>query len=88
MVESSMTDAMERRRARANWTIRRYRLGEEPGANSYSGLSVAERIGVALRLSQEMWAITGNPMPRYGREDIPGRIIRKPRANLLKTTRT
>jgi hypothetical protein len=80
MVDWGMTDAnaMERRRSRANWTIRRYRLGEEPAVNSCSALSVSERVNVALRLSQEMWAMSGKPRPRYSRKDIPGNIIRKP----------
>jgi len=35
-------------------------------------------VNVALRLSQEMWAMSGKPMPRYARKDIPGNMIRKP----------
>ena len=78
MTDADAMDAIERRRSRANWTIRRYRLGEEPAANSCTALSVSERVNVALRLSQEMWAMSGKPMPRYARKDIPGNMIRKP----------
>ena len=67
----------ERRAARADWPVRKFRLGEEP-VDDYSTYTAGERMMMVEQLSKDAWASAGLPMPRYSRREMPVRIIRKP----------
>ena len=62
--------------ARANWPVRKFRLGEEP-VDDFSAYTMAERMMMVEQLSNDAWASAGLPMPRYSRREMPVRIIRK-----------
>ena len=68
--------AEERRTARANWPIRKFRLGEEP-VDDYSAYTMAERMMMVERMTNDAWASAGRPIPRYSRREMPVRVIRK-----------
>jgi len=58
------------------WTIRVYRLGEEP-ADDLSALSTPEqRLAMVTVLTRRMWELTGLPVPSYERAAMPGRVRR------------
>ena len=67
----------ERRAARADWPVRKFRLGEEP-VEDFSTCTAGERMMMVEQLSRDAWASAGLPMPRYSRREMPVRIIRKP----------
>ena len=69
----------ERRTARADWPVRKFRLGEEP-VDDYSTCTAGERMMMVEQMSRDAWASAGLPMPRYSRREMPVRIIRKPAA--------
>ena len=70
------SSAEERRAARANWPVRKFRLGKEP-VDDFSAYTMAERMMMVEQLSNDAWASAGLPMPRYSRREMPVRIIRK-----------
>lgn len=61
---------------RASWSIQKFKLGEEP-EDDLSHLTVAERVAMVWRVTQDAWASSGMPLPTYTRAEIPGRMIRK-----------
>ena len=67
----------ERRAARADWPVRKFRLGEEP-VDDFSACTAGERMMMVEQMSRDAWASAGLPMPRYSRREMPVRIIRKP----------
>ena len=67
----------ESRAARADWPVRKFRLGEEP-VDDFSACTAGERMMMVEQLSKDAWASAGLPMPRYSRREMPVRIIRKP----------
>lgn len=68
--------ADERRAARADWPVRKFRLGEEP-VDDFSAYTAAERMMMVWQLTCDAWASAGRPMPRYSRQEMPVRILRK-----------
>lgn len=68
-----------RRRARASWPVRVFRLGEEP-PDDYSGFTVEQRLAIAWQMTCDAWASAGRPMPTYTRSEMPVRVIRPPPA--------
>lgn len=66
----------DRRAARCDWPMRRFRLGEEPGDDLTGTTSAAERFAMVWRLSLDAWVMTGRPLPEYRRDQMPGRVIR------------
>jgi hypothetical protein len=64
-----------RRQARANWPIRKYKLGEEP-PDDLSHLSPDERVSLLFDLSISAWLLAGNELPRLPRSQWPGVVIR------------
>jgi len=56
------------------WPVRRYRLGEEPGNDLSEVTTAEERIAMVRTLSERMWELTGEPLPRYTRATIPVRL--------------
>jgi len=64
-------------RLRRRWSVKVYRLGEEPG-DDLSALSTPEqRLAMVTELSRRMWELTGRPMPSYPRAAMPVRILRR-----------
>lgn len=70
------SDEEARRRARAGWPVRMYRLGEEPPDVLPPEVSPEERLAITWRLSLEAWSLTGRPFPDYDRAHIPSRLFR------------
>lgn len=68
--------AEERRAARANWPVRKFRLGEEP-VDDYSAYTAGERMMMVEQMTNDAWASAGLPLPQYSRREMPVRIIRK-----------
>ncbi len=64
-----------RRQARANWPIRKYKLGEEP-PDDLSHLSPDERVAAVWRITLAAWTLAGNKLPNLPRSQWPGTIIR------------
>lgn len=71
-----MTSSVAKRQARAQWPIRRFRLGEEPVVDTRDQRSLRERVEEAWRLSALAWELTKNASPAYERHEIPGRMVR------------
>jgi hypothetical protein len=61
---------------RAEWPIRRYRLGEEPGDDLSATTTPAERLAMMWRLAKEGWARAGRSLPTYERATAPTRLYR------------
>lgn len=70
-----MTDREARAAARANWPIRRFRLGEEPADDPRSLTTPEDRLAVMWQLAQDAWASAGRPIPDYPRRKTPIRVI-------------
>jgi len=69
-------DPAARRAARANWPVRKLRLGEE--ADDPLSWTWEERLAATWELSVQAWAIAGLPMPDYERANAPTRLLRGP----------
>lgn len=65
-----------RRRARAGWPVRVFRLGAEP-AEDFSGFTVEQRLAIAWQMTCDAWASAGRPMPTYSRGEMPIRVVRR-----------
>jgi hypothetical protein len=74
-----MSSAEERRRARAQWPIRRIGLRDEPLTDSRDPSTVDERIALVWTLTQRQWLFAGLPMPTYTRATMPGSVLRRTR---------
>jgi hypothetical protein len=62
--------------ARGNWPIRQYRLGQEPNEDLAGTTTAGERMAMVWRLSLDAWVMSGSPLPKYRRDQMPGRVIR------------
>lgn len=69
-------DDTDRRKARKNWPIRRFSLGQEPVYDERFTESVSGRIARTWKLSREAYALSGKELPVYSRNSIPGKILR------------
>lgn len=76
---SSMSTREERRAARANWPIRKVRLGEEELVDPRDTSTVDERVALVRQLTREQWALARLEIPTYSRSETPGRVIRPTR---------
>ena len=65
-----------RRRARARWPVRVYRLGDEP-PDDLSNFTPDQRVALAYAATLRAWKVSGRPMPRGRRSKWPGRITRR-----------
>jgi hypothetical protein len=74
-VSDSEADRDARRRARADWPIRKFELGEEP-PDDLSHLSPEERVALLCELSIRTWLLAGNELPDVPRSRWPGRVLR------------
>jgi hypothetical protein len=72
----SERDEEARRRARAQWPVRTFALGEEPGDDLAGETTPEERIRMMWPLAVEAWALAGRPLPDYDRAHIPARLFR------------
>ena len=62
---------------RADWPIRRFALGEEPGDDLSDTTTPEERMAMMWRLAKEGWARAGRTLPTYARRDAPTRLYRR-----------
>ena len=69
--------ARDRARRRANWTVRSFRLGEEPGDDLSDSTTVEERLSMMWPLAVEAWTLSGRTLPVYDRTSLPGRLFRR-----------
>jgi len=58
------------------WTVRVYRLGEEPAEDLLALTTPEQRLVMVTVLTSRMWELTGRPVPSYGRATMPGRVLR------------
>ena len=65
-----------RRRARAQWSIARFRLGEEPSDDLSETTTPAERIAMMWTLAESAWKLAGRQLPTYDRSRIPAVFYR------------
>lgn len=65
-----------RARQRASWTGGLRQLDGLPEVELLH-LEPSVLLGLVTTLSLEAWALTGKPLPSYGRDEMPGRIIRR-----------
>jgi len=63
--------------ARSKWPVRIYRLGDEPGDDLSAATTPDQRLEMVAVLSKRMWELSGRPIPRYQRNQMPGRVIRR-----------
>ena len=63
-----------RRRARADWPVRKFKLGEEP-PDDFSAYTVEERLAMTWRMTLDAWASAGLPLPNYSRSEMPVRVM-------------
>ena len=72
------SDGGRRRRAaaRADWPVRRSRLGEEPPDELSASTTVAERLSMMWPLAVEAWTLAGRELPTYTRAETPIRVVR------------
>jgi hypothetical protein len=73
---SADEDRAGRARNRAHWVGRRHELGQEPDEDLSATTTMEERLGMMWRLALDAWAWRGEPLPRYDRASIPGRVLR------------
>jgi hypothetical protein len=75
---SSESDRAQRARARADWPGIKTSLAEATDAADLSATTTAEeRLAMMWPLALAAWTLSGQPLPSYTREQIPGRIIRR-----------
>lgn len=75
-----MSDAgrAERARARASWPVERKRL-DDPASDLLLDVPPAERVAMVWALTLDAWAMRGEPIPDYRRDQAPGRVVRPTR---------
>ncbi len=69
-------DRATRARARSDWPVRKFKLGEEPSDDLSETTTAAERLAMMWPLAVQAWALAGKPLPTYERSNIPIRIYR------------
>ena len=65
-----------RARARSDWSVRKFKLGEEPSDDLSGTTTAAERLGMMWPLAVQAWKLAGKALPTYDRSSIPIRIYR------------
>ena len=68
--------ASERRRARAAWPVRQFRLGEEPD-DDLADTTVEERVAMVWQMTVDAWSSAGWEIPTYRRREMPVRVLRQ-----------
>jgi hypothetical protein len=69
----------ERRLARAAWPVRRVSLHDEALTDDRIPESTDARVAMVAVLTRTQWALANKELPRYTREEMPGRIVRRAR---------
>jgi hypothetical protein len=69
----------ERRRARADWPIRKVALSDEELTDPRDTSTVDERLALVWKLTRQQWAFAGLELPSYTRSQMPGRMLRRQR---------
>lgn len=73
-----MSTPQERARARAAWPGRVLEVREEGDSDDLSANTTPEeRVLMVAFLTAQAWAISGLPVPRYARTEMPGRVVRR-----------
>jgi hypothetical protein len=67
----------ERRRARAEWPIRRATLDGEPLTDDRIPDDLEARLAMVAQLTRAQRSLAGKELPRYTRAEMPGRVIRR-----------
>ena len=65
-----------RRRARAGWPVRVFRLGEEPSDDLSDRTTAEERLAMMWPLAVDAWTASGRVLPEYPRDRMPVRVVR------------
>lgn len=68
-------ESRESRPPRANWPVRRFRLGEEPAPDLAHSTTPEQRVAMMWRLALDAWATSGRPLPTYTRGETPMRRL-------------
>jgi len=76
MEDEARDAAALRRAARAQWPVRRFRLGDEPPDDLSDVTTAAERIAMMWALAEEAWKVAGRSVPAYDRRSMPARLFR------------
>ena len=66
----------ERRAARAQWPVRKFRLAEEPGPDLSATTTADERLAMMWPLARDAWTLAGRTIPDYPRDRMPVRVVR------------
>lgn len=66
-----MTSSPDAASLRADWPVRVYRLGAEPGDDLSAFTSAEERLAMMWPLALEAWDLSGRAVPRYPRGEAP-----------------
>jgi hypothetical protein len=73
----SSADEQARRAARASWPGSKTTLAEAQDAADLSATTTPEqRLAMMWELTLGAWSLTGQPLPSYTRDSMPGRLIR------------
>ena len=73
-----MDEREKRRKARANWPIRRFAMGTEPLIDELDSSTAADRVRQVWVLTRQIWKMSGKSVERpYSRENMPGQLIRE-----------
>src|SRR5262245_10253663 len=75
IVPMVMQDGGESKSRRAQWPIKRFRLGEEPPDDLSAVTTAAERIAMMWPLAETAWRLSGRTLPAYERRAIPLRFF-------------
>lgn len=62
--------------ARKTWPMVVHTLADEPSEDLSHTTTVEERLAMLWPLAKDAWAIMGQPLPQYERQNMPGRIFR------------
>lgn len=65
-----------RARARAAWPITRHELREEPVDDLLARTTARERFAMVWSLTLDAWALRGEAIPDYDRQNAPGKMVR------------
>ena len=80
MPDSEQDDFAQRAASRSHWVGRKTTLLESSGEDDLSSsTTIEERLGMMWQLACSAWSFTGEPLPRYARSQMPGRILRPDR---------
>jgi len=74
--KAEQLDPQQRAAARRGWQIRRFERHRQPADDLSRTTTPAERIAIVWQLTLDAWAMSGEPLPDYTRDRMPGRLIR------------